>query len=63
MPFPPELQEKIDAIRSRSSDVSDRAAELRRKLAARQGRGGFAQNAADIEAALTQEQNDAVEES
>jgi hypothetical protein len=58
MPFPPELQAKVDAIRTRSEAVTDRASALRAKIAARDGRSGFAQNVAELKAQLAEEQSD-----
>jgi hypothetical protein len=63
MPFPPELQAKVDAIRARSSAVVDRASALKAKLAAREGRSGFAQNVVDLRARIAAEEADAPEES
>lgn len=56
MPFSPELQARIDSVKAnlRGGDSSDETelGALKSKLAARRGRGGYSQNAAEIEARI-----------
>lgn len=54
----PDLRALTDAVLQRAVQVQDRADELRMKLSKRQGRPGFSQNTAEIEAALSEEQSD-----
>lgn len=56
MPFDPELKASIDRIRARTSDVTDKSAALRRKIAAREGQSGYATNVAELKAELAKEE-------
>jgi hypothetical protein len=59
MAFEPELQDRIDAVRAKlggGDQISDvgQLATLKRKLATRDGRGGFSANAADLKARIAE---------
>lgn len=55
MPFPPELQARMSAVRS-SLEGGDQSAlgQLKAKLAKREISGGYNQNAADLKAAISE---------
>lgn len=52
MPFSPELQARIDAVRSGGGDQSTEIERLRAKLAAREGKPGFKANLEEIRAQI-----------
>ncbi len=59
MQVPPELQARINAIRGNASDGgSDELSRLRAKLAARKGQPGYKDNVAEIEARISQLENE-----
>lgn len=52
MPFSPELQARIDAVKSGGGDQSTELQRLRAKLAAREGKPGFKANVEEIHARI-----------
>ncbi len=59
MPFPPELQTRMAAVRS-SLEGGDLSAlgQLKARLAKREAAGGYSQNAADLKAAISKLENE-----
>jgi hypothetical protein len=57
MPFPPELNSRINAIRASMEGGDQRGdvlVDMKAKLAKREVAGGYSQNAADLKAAISQ---------
>jgi hypothetical protein len=52
MPFPPELQARIDAVRLKGGDPSTEIEKLRAKLAVRDGQPGFKANVEALRARI-----------
>jgi hypothetical protein len=64
MPFPPELQDRIDTAKAAIAGVAPDDSELGRlkaKLAARDGKPGFKANCADLRARISELSGDSQE--
>ncbi len=58
MPFDPELQARIDAVKGGDPDIScGGLAQLKAKLAKRKGVGGYAANVVELEARIAELEN------